>query len=150
MTALQREQNNGSNNRGNNQQLRLSGAGSLPGRTALGQHRDETASGRLDESDGSAIDSHAFANSNSSSEAENDAAMMSSTPLSYNNARGVLMGSYGHDFDQRKQSYMKPRLEPVRQEKESEIQKMLERKKGFDVIESEELFQLLYNPHYPE
>ena len=114
------------------------------------RHRDEIASGGLDESDGSVIDSHAFANSNSSSEAENDAAMMSSTPLSYNNVGGIHIGSYGHDFDQRKPSIMKPKLEPVKQEKESEIQKMLERKKGFDVIESDELFQLLYNPHYQE
>lgn len=114
------------------------------------RHRDEIASGRLDESDGSAVDSHAFANSNSSSEAENDAAMMSSTPLSYHNVRALPSAAYAHDFDQRKQSVLQPRLEPAKPEKESEIQKMLERKKGFDVIESEELFQLLYNPHHQE
>ena len=86
--------------------MRLSaGAGDLPGRTVIA--RDQNGSARMEDSDGSAIDSHAFANSNSSSDADNDAAMICSTPQSHINVRNAInVGSYGIDFDMRKNSYL--------------------------------------------
>ena len=46
---------------------------------------------------------------------------------------------------------MQPRLFQKEEPNQlSEVQKMLQRKKGFDVIESEELFQQLYNPYFKE
>ena len=56
---------------------------------------------RSDASDGSAIDSHAFANSNSSSEAENDAALALNTPMSQNHTRQPAPGAHPYsDNDQ--------------------------------------------------
>ena len=60
------------------------------------------------------------------------------------------------DFSRKKHSYMQPRLEQVDEaanhfdQEQSEIQKMLDRRKGFDIIESEELYHMMHNPYYNE
>ena len=63
-------------------------------------------------------------------------------------------GAYGLNFDRRNQSYLQPRLDRFdnskQEQEQSEIQKMLDRKKGFDIIDSEELYHLMHNQYYAE
>ena len=49
---------------------------------------------------------------------------------------------------------MQPRLNQCEsakiEQEQSEVQKMLDRKKGFDILDSDELYHLIYNPYYAE
>lgn len=104
---------------------------------------------RPEASEGSLIDSHAFADSSSSSDGD---AAATSTPISTHCAhQGAQPPVSFADQCQRVQPQPPAKDEEQGEKGElSQLQQMLQRKKGFDIMDGVELFQLLHSPNFNE